>query len=343
MKLPRTKSIKNRVLSIRCGKIFGLLIVLILATFYLIQTTEHQALAQELNMTYIITPPTLSQKLNPGQNAEGILRVINATDHDLIFTVSVRDFIVEDTIGTPEFLPANTLSNKYSAASWIEVLPSGFTIKSHQRQDLNYYIHVPSNARPGGHYAAVAYSPTTGTGVNGTGATVNTQAGSLFYITVNGAITENSSITKFFVNPFQEYGPVKILTQIKNLGDLHITPKATVSISGLFYNKSKALDTHNIFPEAARDFETTLGQTFMIGRYKAILLGSYGVNNNMPLVATVYFWVFPWRMALVIALAIVALILAALYLRKRNKRGPKEPKKAEKEAVVVTLPAEVTI
>src|ERR1035437_8670925 len=331
MKLPRTKSIKNRVLSIRYGKIFGLLIVLILATFYLIQTTKHQALAQELNMTYIITPPTLSQKLNPGQNAEGILRVINATDHDLIFTVSVRDFIVEDTIGTPEFLPANTLSNKYSAASWIEVFPSGFTIKSHQRQELNYYIHVPSNARPGGHYAAVTYAPNTGLGITGIGTTVNTEAGSLFYITVNGPITENSFVSKFFANSFQEYGPVKILTQIKNLGDLHISPKATISVSGLFYNQRKNLDTHNIFPEAARDFETTLGQTFMIGRYRAVLIGSYGVNNNLPLVASVYFWVFPWRITLVIVFAIIALILTVLYLRKRKKEDPKEPKRSEVE------------
>lgn len=323
MKLPNLK-IKNLKLKIA------------LAALFLLVTSTSVAFAQEALRTYTITPPSVNQKLNPGQNAEGKLKVINDTNNDLTFTATIKDFVVEDTIGTPVLIPNNNLSNKFSAASWMGVTPSTFTVKPHQRQELNYYIHVPANARPGGHYAAVAYSPTTGTGVSGTGATVNTQAGSLFYITVNGAITENSSITKFFVNPFQEYGPVKILTQIKNLGDLHITPKATVSISGLFYNKSKALDTHNIFPEAARDFETTLGQTFMIGRYKAILLGSYGVNNNMPLVATVYFWVFPWRMALVIALAIVALILAALYLRKRNKKGPKEPKKTETEPVATT-------
>ena len=140
-------------------------------------------------------------------------------------------------------------------------------------------------------------------------------------------------MSKFFANPFQEYGPVKILTQIKNLGDLHISPKATISVSGLFYNQRKNLDTHNIFPEAARDFETTLGQTFMIGRYRAVLIGSYGVNNNLPLVASVYFWVFPWRITLVIVFAIIALILTVLYLRKRKKEDPKEPKRSEVEPV----------
>jgi ABC-type multidrug transport system fused ATPase/permease subunit len=299
--------------------------------------------AQEAVRSYTITPPSITQKLNPGQNAEGVLKVINDTDHDLTFTASIRDFIVEDTMGTPVLIPNNNLSNRFSAASWMGVTPATFTVKSGQRAILNYYINVPTTARPGGHYAAVTYSPTDAISISGTGATVNTQAGTLFYITVNGPITEKSQITKFFVNPFQEYGPVKVLTQIKNLGDLHISPNATINVSGLFYNQSKTLDAHNIFPEAARDFETTIGQSFMIGRYKAVLMGSYGVNNNLPLVTSVYFWVFPWRMAIIVVLAVIALILAALYLKKRSKKGPKEPKKTGNEPVAVTPPAEATI
>jgi hypothetical protein len=312
-------------------KIFALSLGFLFAICYLLFAST--ALAQEATRTYTIAPPTITQELNPGQNVEGILKVINNTDYDLTFTVSIKDFIVEDTAGTPKFLPNNTLSNKYSAASWIGVTPSVFTIKSQQKQELNYYIRVPISARPGGHYAAVIYTPSTNLEVTGTGATVSTEAGSLFYITVNGPIIENSLVSKFFVNPFQEYGPVKILTRIKNLGDLHIAPKATINVSGFFYNKSQDLDTHNIFPEAARDFENTFGQTLMIGRYRAVLLGSYGANNNMPLAASVYFWVFPWRIAIVIVLAIIALLLAALYLRKRKKSVHKVNEEATTEAI----------
>jgi len=322
----------RKVLNIKYGKLLGISVVFILTICYL-PSTSRSSLAQETSRIYIISPPTVTQKLNPGQSAEGILKVINATTNDLTFTVSIKDFIVEDTNGTPKFLPTNTLSNKYSAASWIEVTPSTFTVKPQQKQELNYFIRVPLAARPGGHYAAITYAPNTGLGVSGTGTIVNTEAGSLFYVTVNGPIVENSLVSKFFANPFQEYGPVKILTQIKNLGDLHIAPKAKINVSGLFYNKSQGLQTHNIFPEAARDFENTFGQTLMIGRYRAVLLGSYGVNNNMPLVASVYFWVFPWRIAVVIVLTIVALILLMLYFRKRGKEGLNEPKKVEAEAI----------
>jgi len=144
----KPKSIKNKVLSIKYGKRIGLLTVLLLATGYLILNTAPAALAQETQRTYTITPPTITQKLNPGQNAEGVLKVYNNTDQSLTFTTSIKDFIVEDTLGTPQFLPNNTLSNKYSAASWIGVTPSTFTIAPHQRQELNYYIHAPANARP---------------------------------------------------------------------------------------------------------------------------------------------------------------------------------------------------
>ena len=308
----------------------------ILVLCYLLLNTALAALAQETQRTYTISPPTVSQKLDPGQKAEGVLKVFNNTDQDLIFTANVRDFIVEDTIGTPEFLPANTLSDKYSAAAWIGVTPSTFTVKPHQQQELNYYIGVPANARPGGHYAAVTYTPSVSIGVSGTGASVNTQAGSLFYIQVNGPIHEQALVSKFFANPFQEYGPVNILTQLKNLGDLHITPQGTITVTGLFFNQTQNLPTHNIFPEAARDFSNTFGQSLMIGPYKAVLLASYGTANNLPLMATVSFWVFPWRVTLVVILAAVALILAALYLRKRKKDGSKKPQEAEVEPVATS-------
>jgi hypothetical protein len=310
-------------------KIFVLSLGLLFAICYLLFTK--MALAQEIR-SYTIMPPTVAQKLNPGQSAEGSLKVINGSDTDLTFTVSVKDFIVEDTLGTPKLLPSGTLSNKYSAASWIVVTPSIFRLKPKEEQNLNYYIQVPQNARAGGHYAAVVYMPNSGIQTNGTGAIVNTQVGSLFYITINGPILENSLVSKFSINLFQEYGPVKILTEIKNLGDLHINPQATITVSGLFVNQSQKLTSHNIFPGASRDFENALGQTWMIGRYKAVLIGSYGAKNNLPLVATTYFWVFPWRVSLVVVLVVIALILIGLYLRKRknerenNNETANEPK-----------------
>ena len=292
------------------------------------------ASAQEMQRTVTIAYPTLAHKLNPGDTAEGFTKVINQSTSTLTFKLGVQDFVVTDTSGTPNIIPPGTLSNKYSAANWIGVTPQTFTLKPGDSQKINYYVQVPRDARPGGHYAAIVYSPIVTGALTGSGSTVNSQLGSLFYITINGPINEQSTVSKFFANPFQEYGPVNILTQIKNLGDLHIAPKGTITVTGLFFNQTQNLPTHNIFPEAARDFSNTFGQNLMIGRYEASFIGSYGTNDNLPLVATMYFWVFPWRITLVIILAVVALTLGGIYLRKRKKDGSKKTTETQEEVVL---------
>lgn len=317
MKLPKT-NIKNKLT----------ITITLLAVFCLIGV----ATAQELQRTFTVVNPAIIQNLNPGQNAEGITKVINDSDVPLTFTIGVQDYIVADSKGTPNLLPPNTLNNKYSAAAWIGVSPSMFTVKPHEKQIINYYIQIPKDAKPGGHYAALVYQPKVDVKAEQTGGIVSTQIGSLFYVTVKGPVKEDAKVTKFFANNFQEYGPVKILTQIKNNGDLHITPTGTIKLTGLFTNSSynfndqqkSSVPVGNIFPETLRDFENTVGKTLMIGQYKAELLASYGVNNNLPLASTVYFWVFPWRITLIIILLIIAAILGSKYFKKRKKEDLKK-------------------
>lgn len=326
MKLPKLKI--NRKLLI------GLILSIVL-------TVVGAATAQELQRTFTVINPAIVQNLKPGSTAEGTTKVINDSNVPLTFTIGVQDYIVADSKGTPNLLPPNTLNNKYSAAAWIGVSPSIFTIKPHEKQTIYYYIQIPRDAKPGGHYAALVYQPKVDPTTNATGGVVNTQIGSLFYVTVKGPIKEDASIVKFFANSFQEYGPVKVLTQIKNNGDLHVTPTGNVTLTGLFTNSTYAFNDQkksdvpvgNIFPETLRDFENTIGSNLMVGRYKAVLLASYGVNNNLPLTSTLYFWVFPWRLALVIILAVIAIILGLMYWKKRKKDNSKTTKEPKNESV----------
>lgn len=290
------------------------------------------AFAQELQRSYTVINPQIAVSVDPGKYTEGTTKVVNETNVPLTFHLTIQDYTVADTHGTPRILPEGTLNNKYSAASWIGISPSVFTLKPQQKQVVNYYIQTPTDARPGGHYAAIVYAPLSPQQIQGTGGVVNTQIGALFYITVNGPIKESAQVTKFFTNGFQEYGPVNILTEITNFGDLHINPKGTVSVTGLFFNKTQDLVSANIFPGGvARQFTNTFGQTLMLGRYKAELLASYGKSNNLPLMATLYFWVIPWRLIIVIILLAVAVFLGYKYYKKRKDKKGKEPKEGKTE------------
>ena len=245
--------------------------VLATTLFALVFLTVGTAFAQELQRTITLINPNISHELNPGQSTEGTTKIVNESNIALTFKVGVQDYIVSDSKGTPQLLAPNTLNNKYSAASWIVATPNEFTLQPGATQIISYYLRVPADAKPGGHYAALVYEPINQEKKDATGGTVNTQLGSLFYITVAGDVTIKAEVSKFFTDILAEYGPIKILTQIKNASDLHIMPKGSITVSGLFFNESQQLDQRNIFPETVRDYENTFGSMFMIGPYNAKL------------------------------------------------------------------------
>ena len=317
MKIQNSK-VKNKKFNSKFKSFYFLLAILPFAFLLLPLQQVH---GQSLVRSYTITPPTLVTPLAPGKTSEGIMAVRNETDETVTFNLQIQDFIVTDTHGTPKILPADTLSNKYSAASWIGVSPTRFTLQPHGRQQLNYFIQIPSNARPGGHYAAVVYAPVTEKGVDSTGATVNSQIGTLFSITIAGPITEKAVVSKFSTPFFQEYGPIALSTQIQNLGDEHIHPLASVTLTSWFGKQVQPFHENNIFPQAARDYVNIMGKTWMFGRYVATLQGTYGRSNTLPITATVVFWVIPWKLIVVIILFIIAAVLGYMLMTKKSDRS----------------------
>jgi hypothetical protein len=289
-----------------------------------------KASAQETQRTITISPPSEVITLNPGQRSEGKLKLINNGDAPLTFSVTTKDFIVTDTQGTPHIVGDDEkVDQRFSASSWLDVYPRSFTVAPHQKQDLTYYIQVPSNARPGGHYAAVVYTPDMGAGKDETGAAINSQIGTLFLIGVGGPITESANVS-LFTAPFSEYGPVDVFTQIRNLGDLHIRPLGNITVTDLLGKTvSTTMKEQNIFPAGGlRDYTNTVGQKLMIGPYKAKMTATYGKENDKFLVATVTFWVFPWKITLIIVLIIIALVLYFKLYRKRKNRKTSPPAEA---------------
>jgi hypothetical protein len=299
-------------------------LIYLVVSFGLILSAKMLFAQQQSVRTITIVPPSVDSKSDPGDKKEGTLKVVNSSDQPLTFKVQVKDFVVDNTIGTPHILPDNTLSKKYSASNWIAVVPETFTIQPGKTQQLSYYLQVPSDARPGGHYAAIVYEPQELIGVQGTGTGVETHVGTLFYVRVNGNIVENATVKKFAAEPYlAEYGPATIKTQIINYSDSHIRPIGTISVKNLLGQVvySEKLEEHNIFPEATRDFTTTIGKKLMFGPYTAELKANYGTANNLTLFATTAFFIFPWKIVVVALLALVALVLFFIFWRKNKRKN----------------------
>lgn len=292
-----------------------LLSLFILHAFYTVLSANAQTMR-----SITVSPPTIEYSLSPGEAFEGILKVINRGSNPLAFKITVRDYVVSDNAGTPKILPADFLSNKYSAASWIGVDPTTFTVSPGSYQEIDFFIQVPKDARPGGHYASVLYEPINLISFKGSGAGIVTQIGTLFYLHVKGQIEENARVIKFETSGFQEYGHVGLSTEILNTSDLHIKPRGKITLTNMLGQRveTQDIEEHNIFPEKTFLYKNKLGKRFMFGRYKASLLATYGLDNNKPLLVTTSFIVFPWKIATLAMLVLIIVVLGSIYLKQRK-------------------------
>ncbi len=276
-----------------------------------------------------ISPPSLPLNLKPGERTEGKLSLINDTSGDISFDVYVYDMIVTNNVGTPEILPGGTiLNNKYSASSWIGIDNPTLTVKAKDRADLRYYAQVPQDAGPGGHYAAIVYKPRQVNQATHTGAAISQQIATLVYFDVAGDVKEAALIKNFDSPGFSEYGPVALSAEVTNNGDSHIRPQGKFSVKDMFGKviATKDIPEGNIFPGGiSRVYETAVGKHWMVGRYTATFTATYGRASNLPLMATIAFWVFPWKVAVAILVLIAAAVLGYLYMRKNKHQSPPPP------------------
>ena len=102
-------------------------------------------------------PPRLVLSGIPGEIVTAQLKVRNDSEEAKNYTVSVEDFVVYDTQGTP--IPvAQSAGNRWSLASWVSA-PDVIPVDAKTTQIVNVKIRVPLTALPGGHYAMLTYMP----------------------------------------------------------------------------------------------------------------------------------------------------------------------------------------
>lgn len=299
--------------------------------------------SQTLTLPLTVMPSRQEIEANPGEKKYITITFYNQADEPINGFFKTTDFIVEDANGTPRLIEnPDDVSPKFSASSWINLSYDKATLPANDKVNLQAEINIPFSAKPGGRYAAIffEYNPK-----NENQKKENYQAGigassrivSLVYIKVNGQINEKAIITRFFAPNFQEYGPIKIETQILNRGDYHISPKGIITLKDFFGNivDQATLKEKNIFPDMIRNYENILGKKWMIGKYEIFFSGFYG-SKGQTIEAKKYVWIFPWRLALVITLTVIIIVLLIYNLYKNTLKKEKdleEELKKEKEEI----------
>lgn len=263
-----------------------------------------------------VAPARQQLLVDPGEKTAVNIRFYNTGDTPVSGLLKVADFIVVGNEGKPTIIDnVNQASPKFSASSWFSLPYDRMTIPAQDKVAIQARINVPADARPGGRYVAIYFEPggtipqAIGAREEG-GVAVASRIAGLVYLRVKGEAFEKALISRLFAPSFLEYGPINVETEIANRGDYHIRPRGVLTLSNVFGGlvDQQSLKEENIFPEASRIYNNSLGKKWMFGRYKIELTASYGEKGQV-LNRFIYVWVFPWRVATVVVLTLIILIL----------------------------------
>lgn len=294
-------------------KKFAIIFILVLSFTFVL---SFQAKAQD-SLGFTVFPALQDKDVTPGDSTRLQLQFKNTTQNFISGQVKFADFVVKDELGTPLILENQPVKSKYSAASWLSTLTPNITIPPADFVTVDIYVQVPDEITTCGHYAIAYLEPTIGgrsvtKGRTGGETSITPRIGALLNFKVkNPDCKDDVRVTKFDSPQFAEFGPVNVNFNLLNLGDQHVSPRGVLIMTNMLGKtvSQTTIREVRIFPEAVKVYTTSLGEKWMAGRYKIALSGYSNGPKNVPFTAYTYVWVFPWRVAVVVFLAILIFIL----------------------------------
>lgn len=303
-----------------------------------------------------VSPVLFDNTLDPGQNIQGSIRLMNETQGEQTYYASVQNFAPNGEEGQQTFLA----DDQTGLVKWIALDKPSVTLRPGESKDFNWSVAIPKDAEPGGHYAAIFFA-TTPPANEQTGVGIGAKTGVLMLVNVNGDIKESAKLESFRsahqgddanTSSFYDRKPVLFESRISNSGSVHLQPSGKIVITNMLGGKADEIEMNpansRVLPNSTRRVHamwgTDLGtpasfidevvaewKGFALGRYTATMNGYYG-KQRQEIHGTVTFWVLPWRLTALAVLGALALYgLIRWYNEMIVKRALKETAKGEKE------------
>ncbi|MCI0479445.1 hypothetical protein L0Y59_02775 [Candidatus Uhrbacteria bacterium] len=280
---------------------------------------------------FTVSPVIVDIGVEPGKSTQGALTVMNDGERTRTYYVSVQKFVAQGEEGHQEFLPEE---DRTGLASWIVPQAKSITLGPKESAEFTYAVVVPEGAEPGGHYAALFFSSLPETLDEDSSVGMGAKTGVLFLLKVPGDIKEDARVESFRLmndGKVLNHLPAYFDLRVRNLGNVHFRPEGSIVVRNLFGSVTARISANprgsRVLPNSVRRVDAAWANTFeieegdgfvtglknewrnfAIGRYTADLDVVYGAGHQ-PLRGSVSFWVFPWRILLVFAIALGLLIL----------------------------------
>lgn len=284
-----------------------------------------------------ISPARIEVAGNPGETLEGEYLLINEQKEEKTFYSTFENFEAQGDTGAPSFTAAQE-----GLATWIDSSKE-ITLGPGQSIKLKYKIAIPSDAEPGGHFAAIFWGTTNPEKVEGKDQVmIGAKIGMLILLRVNGNFAEGGGIDGFQTLDGKRFFttlPIDLVYHFKNTGADRVKPVGEVAIKDTVGLTRSVLNANpqdgNVLPQSSRKYslvwngvddndehadvrlEAPQGfffgplkyelQHFALGMYTANMHVSYGADGKLTDSQSFVFFVFPWQLLLVVLLGVIVL------------------------------------
>jgi len=336
----------------------ALLLLIALGTVFAPAAPTLAAPSAGINLTTSPLPINLSA--NPGSVVSADLRIQNSAGSPQRIKVSLMKFSAYGESGKPALQERQAGDDYFD---WVSFTPASFIAPPGQWQTVKMSIKVPPSAAFG-YYYAVVFSPADQKPV-GTGNKFIGSTAILVLLDVKSPNAKRSAkIVDFSVSKKTfEFLPADFSVRLHNDGNVHLIPAGTIyikrgskQVAAIAFNPQRGA----ILPNSYRIYSSSWDDGFPVyinkeqngrvvldkngrpirelkwdfaklphlkfGHYTANLLAVYdNGQRDVPLEATVSFWVVPWRIIIFILvigrLAIVGFWSSAAKIYKRVRES----------------------
>jgi hypothetical protein len=253
-----------------------------------------------------LSPAKIPMDVLPGKKYKANSQISNTGDFSIRMKLSVKNYKAANENGDIEFTSEQT---GFEMKDWIIPEFLEINLKPFETKTINFIIQVPENAKLGGHYGAIIFE----------GKNYEIKS-SDFGILILANVKKEEEIKKgnfvSFDIPFiSEHSPIDFAIKIENTGNVHFMPEGKIQIFNIFGKKITEAELKNdyIYPSSTRKFSSRWNKKNLSGIFKAKASVKY---NGEQTEAIKFFIVFPWRLVLFGAIAIIALIVIWKYYKK---------------------------
>lgn len=294
----------------------------------------------------IIDPAIVYLDVVPGQTITGKINLTHdfESKQEYTFYPNPVNFRQAGETGVPELYFDGSLNTTINPSAWITVKEEKYTLNFQDRVESNYTIKIPTNAQPGGHYAAIMYNEDEA--ATGEAVGLNKAIGTLFFITVAGDIKQDGELLEFKSDKrLYDFTPVEFTIRYQNNGNIHRPVGGNIFIHRGDVTKPLATlevnpDGELTLPRSIRQYsevytagfithnngkwQINWGQATKIyfGKYYATLKLKHDRNNQrVTAERQISFWIIPWQLIfLLILIILVVITLVSFKFNKRQRR-----------------------